>query len=523
MVSAMLSTRGSRRPDGRRAELVPRWVRSAASVFVALFMVVGACTLTPSAPTPTPTPATAGGTLRVAIAAQAAALDPWADDASLVATRQIFETLVEVDPATSRITPGLASSWQMANDGGSWTFTLRDGVRFQDGSALDAAAVVASIERGRTMGASAYRTLFGDPSAIVGIQAVGARTVRFDLRTPFGPFLAHLAAPQTAIARASSGTGPFVASPGALAADGTLTLRRNDSYWGRDASGKQLPYLDGLVFRPMRDAASRLAELRAGRAEVALELPIAQASSARSDPSLVVSPRKDAALASLGIDASVAPFDRPEARRAVAMAVNRNALSAVYAGTSRPATQVVPPGSLGYDDSVIEFAPLDVDAARKALADAHIATPISAEIAYPNAPTAAYPDPQRIAQSIAADLGKIGIVARLRSVDPTAMRGAGATFSLDTTVLGLDPDDVFWPLYGLDDPSGMSLIVGLVRTARAEADPTKRAELYKQVSKIARADALRVPLIFADTPNATTARLVGYSGIEYFGTVWLRP
>jgi ABC-type transport system substrate-binding protein len=90
-------------------------------------------------------------------------------------------------------------------------------------------------------------------------------------------------------------------------------------------------------------------------------------------------------------------------------------------------------------------------------------------------------------------------------------------------VLGLDPDDVFWPLYGLDDPSGTSLIVGLVRKARGEADPTKRAELYKQVSKIARTDALRVPLLFADKPNAATARLVGYSGIEYFGTVWLRP
>jgi len=82
---------------------------------------------------------------------------------------------------------------------------------------------------------------------------------------------------------------------------------------------------------------------------------------------------------------------------------------------------------------------------------------------------------------------------------------------------------VFWPLYGLDDPTGASLIVGLVRKARADADPTKRAELYKQVSKIARTDALRVPLLFADRPNAATARLVGYTGIEYFGTVWLRP
>jgi ABC-type transport system substrate-binding protein len=205
------------------------------------------------------------------------------------------------------------------------------------------------------------------------------------------------------------------------------------------------------------------------------------------------------------------------------MAVNRGALSPVYAGTSRPATQVVPPGSLGYDDSVVEFAPLDTDAGRKALADAHVTTPLSTDLAYPSAPTAAYPDPQRTAQSLATDLGKIGIVARLRAVEGTALHEARATFTLDTTAIGLDPDDVFWPLYGLDDPSGGSLIVGLVRKARADADPTKRAELYKQVSKIARTDALRVPLLFADRPNAATARLVGYTGIEYFGTVWLRP
>ncbi|OLC09384.1 MAG: hypothetical protein AUH39_04685 [Chloroflexi bacterium 13_1_40CM_67_9] len=493
---------------------------------LALALLFGvACQVPPATATPAPTGAQTGGTIRVALPAEVTSFDPWrADPASLMATRQIFETLVEVDPATARIVPALASSWQMANDGATWTFTLRDGVRFHDGSALDASSVAASFERGRIASAPAYRALFDDPPAIVTVQAVDARTVRFELRAPFGPFLAHLAAPQAAIALPNdAGTGPFAASAAALAPDGTLTLRRNDLYWRRDASGKQLPYLDGLVLRPVRDATSRLAELRAGRAEVALDLPIAQASGARSDPSLVVTPRKDAALASLGIDANAAPFDRPAARRAVAMAVNRNALSAVYAGTSRPATQVVPPGSLGYDDSVVEFTALDTDAARKALADARVATPISSELAYPSTPTAAYPDPQRVAQSIAADLGKIGIVARVRAVDPTALRDAKATFTLDTTALGLDPDEVFWPLYGSDDPSAVSLIVGLVRKARGDADPNKRAELYKQVSKIARTEALRVPLLFADRPNAATARLVGYTGIEYFGTVWLRP
>jgi ABC-type transport system substrate-binding protein len=498
---------------------VPR----AVALALALFSV--ACQSAPPSATPAPTGAQIGGTLRVALPEEVTALDPWsADPASLVATRQVFETLVEVDPATSTVAPGLASSWQATNDGATWTFILREGVRFHDGTTLEAAAVAASFDRGRTT--AAYRTLFDEPSAIARVQAIDPRTVRFDLRAPFGPFVAHLASPYAAIASGTSGTGPFAVPLDGLAPDGTLTLRRNDSYWRRDASGKQLPFLDGLVLRPVRDATSRLAEVRLGRADVALSLPVAQAASARSDPSLVVIPRKDAALASLGIDATAAPFDRLEARRAVAMAVNRNSLSAVYVGTSRPATQAAPPGSLGYDPSVIEYAPLDTDAARKALADAHIPTPISAELAYPSLPTAAYPDPQRIAQSIAADLGKVGIVARLRAVEPGAVRDAKSTLTLDTTPVGLDPDDVFWPLYGTGDRPVTSLVVGLLRKARGEADPTKRAELYKQVSKIARTEALRVPLVFADRPTVATARLSGYAtvaGMEYFGTVWLRP
>ena len=320
---------------------------------LALALLFGVACQVPSGASATaaPTGAQQGGILRVALPAEVTAFDPWnADPASLIATRQIFETLVEVDPATSRITPGLASSWQMTNDGASWTFSLREGVLFHDGAPLDASSVIASFERGRTARASSYLTLFDDPSAIKSVQAVDPRTVRFDLRAPFGPFLAHLASPQAAIVHANgAGTGPFTAAASALAPDGTLTLGRNDFYWRRDSSGKQLPYLDGLVLRPVRDATSRLAELRAGRADVALDLPIAQASSARSDPSLLVSPRKDAALASLGFDVTMAPFDRPEVRRAVAMAVNRSALSAVYAGTSRPANQVVPPGSFGYE------------------------------------------------------------------------------------------------------------------------------------------------------------------------------
>jgi ABC-type transport system substrate-binding protein len=215
-----------------------------------------------------------------------------------------------------------------------------------------------------------------------------------------------------------------------------------------------------------------------------------------------------------------------EARRAVAMALDRNALSVIYAGLSRPAIQLVPPGMLGHDESVVEFAPLDVAAARKAVADARISTPVNVDLLYPALPTAAYPDPQRVAQLIAADLSKIGVVARLRAADPVALRERRGALTLDTTLSGLDPDDTFWPLLGPPpDQRADSLAVGLLRRARSEADASKRGELYKQVSKISRTEALRIPLVFADVASAASARLVGLNtgvGIEYFGTLWLR-
>ena len=287
---------------------------------VALALLLASCAVAPLS-TPAPSSVQTGGSLRVAVGAEITSLDPWtADAASLVATRQIFETLVGLD-AGGVITAGLASAWQLANDGATWTLTLRDGIHFHDGSPLDAATVVASFERGR--GSRSYAMLFDDPPQIVRVSAVDARTVRFDLRTAFGPFLAHLAGPQTAIARGTAGTGPFLAKPDALAPDGTLTLQRNDAYRQKSAAGPAMPYLAGLVLRPVRDPASRLAELRAGRVDVALDLPVAQALAARGDPNLVLALRPYAALASLGVDTAAIPFDRPEIRRAVAMSLDR--------------------------------------------------------------------------------------------------------------------------------------------------------------------------------------------------------
>ena len=123
---------------------------------LAAILVLSACQvpLVPGVSTPTPTPAgttEAGGTFRVALTADATTLDPWNanDTNTMLVTRQIFETLVEYDAGGFKIVPKLAETWSVSPDGRSWTFALRRGVKFHDGTDLDAAAVVLNIDRAR--------------------------------------------------------------------------------------------------------------------------------------------------------------------------------------------------------------------------------------------------------------------------------------------------------------------------------------------------------------------------------------
>src|SRR5947209_4393599 len=115
-------------------------MRAAPALVIALTLI--GCSAGPIVPTPIPSVVVAGGTLRVAIPAEVTAIDPWnADAASLVATRQIYEGLVTVNPTSGSFGGGLASTWQMANDGQTWTFTLRGGISFADGTPLEGASV----------------------------------------------------------------------------------------------------------------------------------------------------------------------------------------------------------------------------------------------------------------------------------------------------------------------------------------------------------------------------------------------
>jgi len=531
----------------------------------AVVLALSACQVAPppGVATPLPTPAGGvdrGGVFRVAIAGDGATLDPWnaSDPNALLVTRQIFETLVEYEPGSLRIVPKLAESWLVSSDGLVWTFVLRRGVKFHDGTDLDAAAVVLNLDRAQKSAHPlrgpagidrfrAYAALlegFDDASVIARVEAKDGATVVVTTKVPFGPLLAALAMPAFAIvspksmrddpsgwstpaSSGASGTGPFFFRPGSWQTGQQIALDLNASYWLKDASSAALPYVDRVVFRVIKEETARISELRSGGVDTVRDVTLAALPTVKADPNLQLVARPAFNATYLGIAGRATPLEKIEVRRAIAIAIDKTLLAAVlYSGAGVPASQLLAPGMLGYDDSVVEFYRYDVAAAKRLLADAGVPTGFATELYYPTTWRPQYPDPRRVAESVAADLARIGITATVRAAEPTAFRADSRAGRLplwvgDATGESADPDSFF--------PDGGAwagdVVRELLRRARYESDGSKRTELYKQASKLIQQDAARIPLMHAEVFVATTKKVRGLAphaiGVESFAQVWL--
>ncbi len=464
-------------------------------------------------------------------------LDPWTatDDATITVLRQVYEGLVDLEPGGLRVVPKLADSWTTSADGRTWTFRLHAGVKFHDGTPFDAQTVARNFAR-----ATAFAR-FDIATLVANVAATDAQTVVFTLTAQYAPFLATLASGSfgivnpacfsqgpawaTSASRCAQGTGPFVFEPGAWRAGDSITLQRNAAYWGRDADGRALPYVDTLVFRVLRDDTTRVSELRAANVAVALDVGPSSLSLVRADPNLALRRRPTYDVSYLGIGTATGPFDNADVRRAVALSIDRGAImQTVYGGDARAAAQLVPPGLLGYDDTIIEFTKYDTGAAKKLLTDAGFGPGFSTDLWYSPAARSSLPDPKRIAETIAADLGKIGITVRLQTADQSALAAMARAGTLalwidDKTADRADPDDFFSGV--TTDPIASELL----RRARGELDVSKRGELYKQVTKMWQLDIPRVPLFHAAPPIALTRKLPGLVPQpivgESFAGVWI--
>ena len=228
-----------------------------------------------------------GDKLTVAIGIDPDTMDPMRQTTTTVQNivQMVVETLVRVDP-DGKVQPLLATSWQTAPDGLSWTFTLRSGIKFTDGEAFNASAVKFSLDRVLATGNTC--PLCGPFRMVSSIDAVDPTHVRLNLKKPVAPLAGLMTevtfgviAPNSIAQGTDSykdqekpiGTGPYVLSD--RVKGDHVTLTRNDQYWGTKANYKT------QAFKIVPEAASREALVRAGQADVILLPPVSDIPSMR--------------------------------------------------------------------------------------------------------------------------------------------------------------------------------------------------------------------------------------------------
>jgi peptide/nickel transport system substrate-binding protein len=292
-----------------------------------------------------------GGTMKAVIPPPLKTLDPVTiyDQGGIVLVYQIAEYLIDLTNENA-LKPKLAVSWAPNPKGDVWTFKLRQGVTFNDGSPFEAADVVASIERviNPKSGSGALAALAGILSP-GGTKAVDTSTVQFNLDKPFAdfPYLVSASSYNTAILprnyagdfqKKAIGTGPWMLK--SFVTNQSAKLVKNPNYWGKDAQGRQLPYLDELDFALVTDTSAANLQLQSGTVDVQPQTVFQGGQSLLSDSSLRVDVYPSTGIREVAFNVNKTPWQSKELRQAVAYCLDRKAINqALYGGRS----------NLGYD------------------------------------------------------------------------------------------------------------------------------------------------------------------------------
>ncbi len=472
------------------------------------------------------------------------------DGNSLAVASQITETLVFFEPGTTNLVPRLATSWEANDDATSWTFTLREGVQFHDGTPFNAEAVKFTFDRVniedhpyafRDEGKNfvPWGWVFGGPGGILdNVEAVDEYTVRFNMSQPT-PFLPTLLAAiymqidsPAAVMEAgadygtpsvgSVGTGPFVFEEWR---EGELVrMSRNDNYWGDNA------LVEEVVVRGIAEPTSRLAELQAGSIDIAVLLSSDDLVTVQNDGNLKTAiPDAELNVGYLAMHQANEPFDDPLIRRAVSHAIDREAIvEAFYEGLGSVAADHMPPSFFGSDGPW----PYDYDPerARELLAEAGYPDGFDTELWYMPVSRPYFPAPQPIAEAMATYLADVGINAELQTEDWSTYLSDYNTGKFPMYMLGwngdyADPDNFLTTFFGASAVEQLGWdapeVVEALNDARQIAEPDERAALYEFVNATVAEQAASIPMAHNATLNAVRTNIdgwvmspLGYSSVD---------
>ena len=328
------------------------------------------------------------------------------DGESLRITEQGCEGLLEFEPGTANPVASLAESWEMSDDGLTWTFHLREGVTFHDGTPFNADAVVFNFERWMDTTNTYhyaeqvfeyYEAMWGGfdaDSNIVSVTAVDENTVEIVLASPT-TMLPNLAMPNftfhspAAIEEYGADygtpdvgyvcTGPYEFVEW-VTGDHT-TLQLYPDYWAPETVTGNV---ETITIRPIVDAAARLAALQAGEIDGYFGATADDVTAIEGDANFQVLRRDPITAGYLAFNYRVAELRDPLVREAIAVAINRQAIvDAFYGGAGMVANQWIPPGMLGRDEATLTGWEYDPTRAMELLTEAGYPDGISEVTVYP--------------------------------------------------------------------------------------------------------------------------------------------
>lgn len=483
------------------------------------------------------------------------------DGNSLIVHMQLYDRLLDFKPGTAELMPSLAESWNSDAAGKTWTFKLRQGVKFHDGTALDAKAVAFNVNRwwdpkdpqGHRNAGKIYEIwpqllggFKGDPKSLVtDVKVLNPQTIQFVLKQPFAMFPDVIASAYFGIASpaAIQKAGAKYGTPGA-AAVGTgaflfkdwrtgdrIVLAKNPTYW---QSG--LPNSEGIIFRSVKDPSARLAQLRAGQLDFTVDLAPDQKSEVESDPKIQAIRRPTFNVGYIALNPSHKALSDVRVRRAIAHALNRPALvKSFWAGLGETDEYFTPPilTPWGQTQNVLGFN-YDPAKAKQLLTEAGYGSGFNLEFWYMPVSRQSFPVPKAIAEAMAVDLGKVGIRTTLKTQDWAAyLAGRNKSPGYQAFMLGWtgdygDADNFFYPHFG---PGGTRDIGNwkneklwqLLDQARATPDKGKRSQIHQQADAIIREAVLRIPIVHSEALLAHRKRVKGWTpsplGIESFASI----
>lgn len=464
--------------------------------------------------------------IRVAMQLEPPNLDPTSGAAQAIDSvvySNIFEGLTRFKSDGS-IIPGLAESWEISEDGLTYTFKLRDGVTFHDGTTMDAEDVKFSLDRARADDSvNAQKALF---ASIANVTVVDPLTVELTLSAPNGSLLFNLAWGDAVIVGTESiadiatkpvGTGAFMFDN--WVQGDRIDIKRNPDYWGTPAA------LETATFRFISDPTAAFAAVMAEDVDVFVGFPAPEnLPQFEADSRFQVLVGNTEGETILAMNNSVAPFDKQVVRQAVAHAIDRQAIidGAMY-GIGTPIGTHFAPHHPDYVD-LTALSNYDPDLSRAMLAEAGFADGFTTTLKLPPPSYA-----RRGGEIIAAQLREVGIKVEIENQEwaqwlETTFKGEG--FGL-TIVSHTEPMDI--GVYANPDyyfrynnPELQALMTTLGETS----DPAARSEMLKKAQLIIAEDYVNVFLFELPMPTIARAGIEGLwlnqptASIDLTGVTW---